>query len=434
MTEKQQVKGAPKGKGSFCIPRAAFDALLDAKATTYEICTYLALARFTDKSGLYTPASIKAVNTATGANKTKGGPVDRAIERLKQIRAKTVKQVSNGRSGKAHQWTEQATDLGPILFERTVWQEQTGEILPDGPTERGMVRYVLPDFGEDKDGRIWIDNNLVDGFGGFTQPLKALKNAGNVAARLLLAMYAANDMETWGGVRPVGSRQGPRGHYEPVGADKSLHGGARLIRAKSQGDIVYIEPRISGGSSEAYWDALRALKSAGLIYEVVMVLNRNATKKKFASGEEYSEIPDDAEPYYELDARSEHGYKTEGEEGIGGATAKTAGDLGHPVTVEGGRFDGTYAAIVPAGYPAMIAGIYRLRFRVANPKNAGVKGAWARIYQNNREAFELVQAIRAANKLSALVPTASASLVPDASVTRDSYEPVSSAAVDNSPF
>lgn len=52
----------------------------------------------------------------------------------------------------------------------------------------------------------------------------------------------------------------------------------------------------------------------------------------------------------------------------------------------------------------MIAGVYRLRFRVANPKNAGVKGAWARIHQNNREAFELVQAIRAANKKPPLVP------------------------------
>jgi len=52
----------------------------------------------------------------------------------------------------------------------------------------------------------------------------------------------------------------------------------------------------------------------------------------------------------------------------------------------------------------MIAGVYRLRFRVANPKNAGVKGAWARIHQNNREAFDLVQAIREANNLPALVP------------------------------
>lgn len=403
MTE-QQAKGSPKGQGSFCVPRAAVEALLDAKATAYEICAYLVLAKYTDESGSYSPASISAINKATGANKLKGGPVDRAIERLKTIRAKNTKKVSNGRSGKSHAMVDQVADLGPILFERTAWQQQTGEILPDGPTERGLVRYVLPDFGEEKQSRVWFGNNLVAGIGGFNQPLKALKNAGEVAARLLLAMYAANDMELWGGVRPIGAGAGPWKYYEPVTDDVGLDGGARLIRAKDQSEVASIDNRISGGSTEAYWNALRALKSAGLIYEVVTVLNRNPEKKKFAStGEEYGSIPDDAEPYYELDARSAHGYKPEGEEGIGGATAKTAGELGHPVAVEGGRLDGTYAAIVPTGYPAMIAGVYRLRFRVANPKNAGVKGAWARIHQNNREAFELVQAIRAANKKPPLV-------------------------------
>jgi hypothetical protein len=412
MTE-QQAKGAPRGPGSFCVPRAAIEALLDAKATAHEICAYLTLAKYTDESGCYTSANISAVNKATGVNKAKGGPVDRAIERLKQIRAtrvdRVLKKVSNGRSGKTFamvdQWVDEKTDLGPILFERTAWQELTGEILPDGPTERGMVLNVLPDFGEEKESRVWFGNNLVSGIGGFNQPLKSLKNAGDVAARLLLAMYAANDMELWGGVRPIGPGAGPYKRYESVADDVNLRGGARLIRAKDRGEVASINKRIDGGSEKAYWDALLALKSAGLIYEVVTVLNRNAKKEKFAStGEEYGSIPDDAEPYYELDARSAHGYKPDGEEGIGGATAKTAGELGHPVAVEGGQLDGTYAAIVPAGYPAMIAGIYRLRFRVANPKNAGVKGAWGRIYTNNREAFELVQAIRVANKKPALVP------------------------------
>lgn len=417
MTE--QEKGAARGPGSFCIPRLALEALLDAQATAYEICAYLVLAKYTDESGRYSPASISAINKATGANKLKGGPVDRAIERLKAINAKRVEKVSNGRTGKNHAMVDKATNLGPILFERTTWHAETGEILPDGPTERGLVRYVLPDFGEPLESRVWLGNNLVAGIGGFNQPLKALKNAGDVAARLLLAMYAANDMELWGGVRPVGDGHGPWKRYEPVASDVHLYGGARLIRAKDNGEVgpglMFSRawpgsPHVIGGWWKGHekaggpaWRALEALKSAGLVYEVVMVLNRNPKKGEFSSGEKFGDIPDDAEPYYELDARSEHGYKPEGEEGIGGATANTAGELGHPVAVQGGRFDGTYAAIVPAGYPAMIAGIYRLRFRVSNPKNAGVKGAWARIHQNNREAFALVQAIRAANKKPLLV-------------------------------
>lgn len=405
MTDTPDTKGAPRGAGSFCIPKAALNALLDNNATAYEICTYLVLARFTDDSGRFSVANISAVNRHTGANKTKGGPVDRAIERLKTIRAKGKKVVSNGRSGKSHAMVEQVTDLGPILYSRDAWHQETGEILPDGPVERSKVLNVLPDFDEQPADRVWFGNNLVTGYATFTQPMKALKNAGDVAARLLLSLYAANDMETWGGIRPIGSGRGPWTHYEPVADDANLRGGARLIRAKHSGPVASIDKRITGaGEPQTYFTALSALESAGLVYEVVLVLNRNAVKAKFSGGEEYSGIPDDAEPLYELDCRSQHGYKPEGEEGIGWATANTAGAFGKPVTIEGGQFDGTYAAIVPTGYGAMIAGVYRLRFRVSNPKNAGVKGTWAGIHQRNKEALELVNSIRAASKLPPAVP------------------------------
>lgn len=406
----------PRGAGSFCIPRAALNALLDNQATAYEVCTYLTLARFTDESGRYSTASISAVNRYTGANKTKGGPVDRALERLKTIRAKSVKKVSNGKSGKSHAWVDQVTDLGPILFDRESWFQATGELLPDGAHQRAEVLHVLPDFEEPPEDRVWFGNNLVSGVGGFTQPLKALKNAGDVAARLLLALYAVNDMETWGGVRPVGAGHGPWVHYEPVDTDTRFTVGARLHRAKDAGKVAIIERRITEDKDQ-YWRALEALQSSGLVYEVVMVLNRNAIKAKFSNGTEYSNIPEDAEPFYELDCRSKHGYKPDGEEGVGWATAKTAGDFRSSVTLEGGRFDGTYAAFVPDGYGAMIAGIYRLRFRVSNPKNAGVKGAWAGIHQRNREALELVNSIRSASGREPLTsPKAQAETAKDAPV------------------
>jgi len=402
-----------RGPGSFCIPRAALNALLDNQATAYEVCTYLTLAQFTDESGRYSTASISAVNRYTGANKMKGGPVDRALQRLKTIRAKSVKRVSNGKSGRTHAWVEQVTDLGPILFDREGWLQATGELLPDGKHQRAEVLHVLPDFDEPLEDRVWFRSNLVTGYGDFTQPLKALKNAGDVAARLLLALHEVNDMETWGGVRPVGDGHGPWVHYEPVDDDVRWTG-IRLHRAKRGSEVgpggifsrVCPFSEKTGSWWKAHdeaggpvWRALEALQSSGLVYEVVMVMNRNAIKAEFSSsGTEYSGIPEDAEPYYELDCRSRHGYKPDGEEGVGWATAKTADDFGKPVALEGGTFDGTYAAIVPDGYGCMIAGIYRLRFRVSNPRNAGVKGAWAGIHQRNREALELVNSIRVASK------------------------------------
>jgi hypothetical protein len=293
--------------------------------------------------------------------------------------------------------------------------------VPERPSERSQVLHVLPDFAEALEERVWFGGNLVSGLSGFDQPLKALKNAGDVAPRLLLLLYAANDMETWGGIRPViGSNDGgPWCHYEPVSEDVHLHGAFRLIRSKRQGPVgpggMFARAWPAPGRGSAWWEqhrtagdpvfaALDALLAAGFVYEMVMVLNRNAKEANFSSGKEFSDIPEgDVEPLYELDCRSVHGYKPAGEEGIGGAIASTIGALGHPVTTSGGSFDGTYGALVLKGHGAMVAGIYRLRFRVANKKNAGVTNAWARIHQNNRDALELLDRVRQANGLPLLV-------------------------------
>lgn len=395
--DKADSEKRSKGAGSFCVPRTAIKALLDAQADAYTICAYLTLACYTDESGTYSTASAKAIQTATGANKMQGGPIPRAIQRLKEIRAYKVTQVSNGRSGKHHKWIEQTTDMGPILFDRDTWLQQTGEVVPDGPTARGKILHVLPTFNEPAVSRVWFGRGLVEGFETHKQPLKHVKNAGDVAARLLLFMYAANDMEIWGGVCPVGHDCGPWIHYEPVSLPVTTPKGATLIRAKSGGSVASIAPNVSGGDSEAYWQALEALESIGLIYEVVLVLNRNAKMQTFEStGAPYCSIPADAEPLYELDCRSQHGYKPKGEEGLGGITAQTAGDIGHPVATQGGQFDGTYAGIVRRGQGAMIAGIYRLRYRVSNLKNAGIKSTWSRIYENNRDHYAFIASLRAA--------------------------------------
>ena len=404
-------KGAPKGPPSFCIPRAALDALVRAQAGALEICAYLTLARFTDATGVYTTASVKAVSTRTGTGKKL---VEQALQLLTTIRAQRTVRVHNGRSGKSAGYIDQVEDLGPILLGREAWiAAHPDRPLPDGPTERGLVRYVLPDFGEPPEDRVWFGAGLVDGLGQFTRPLFSLKNAGPVAARLLLALYTVNDMERWGGVDP---KRGPWMRYEPAADETggfSLPGGARLLRAARAGQVAHINKNVSNGDDRAYWDALMALEAVGMIYEEVTVLNRNAKPARFASGGDYGEIPDDAEPLYELDCRSRHGFKPADEEGLAGMTARTAGEFERSVTDGGfgwdgyettGTFNGTYAAIVPAGSGAMIVGIYRLRFRVANPKNAGVRDAWSRIRQGNRDMFEFINAIRARSTLEPMLP------------------------------
>lgn len=406
---EEAKQSARRGESSFCVPRAAIEALLNAQATAYEVCAYLTLARYTDRTGVYSTAGMKAINTATGANKTKGGPVARAIERLKTIHHKTVEKVSNGRSGKSHGFIEQIVDHGPILFDEQGWIDKTGEIIPPGPIPRADVRFVLPDFDEPTENRVWFGGNLVTGVGEFAKPLKTIKDGGDVVARLLLAMYAATDMEAWGGVDP---HKGPWTRYESVDKEAPVIADVRLIRAKDEGTVgsgtmfsrAWRGPdrdwwKAHKEAGEPVWRALELLESAGLFYRTVLVLNRNAESKEFVSGGKYGGIPADAEPLYVLDTRSQHGYKPAGEEGLGGVTASTASDLGFPVATSGGHFDGTYAAIVKRGQGAMVAGIFRPRFRVANPKNAGVQDVWSGIKARNREHFDFIQAVRAARKL-----------------------------------
>jgi hypothetical protein len=407
VTPADTPQGAPRGSPSFCIPRAAIDALLKAQASALQVCAYLVLARFTDGTGIYSPASVKAISVRTGTGKKL---VEKALETLSTIYAGAT----------------------PIVIDRAAWiKRQPDQVLPDGPTERGQVRYVLPDLGEPPESRVWIGASLVDGIGTFKRPLFGLKNAGSEAARMLLALYAINDMEAWGGADP---RLGPWQRYEPDEAERdgiNLNRGARLIRAKRQGPVGNGEffRRVwqpskgewwgaHDAAGDPCWRALEALESMGLIYEMVTVLNRNPKPAKFAGGEAYGEIRDDAEPLYELDCRSRHGYKPVDEEGLAGLTAKTAGQFNRPVTAQGefvrdgdetvyvgsGSFDGTYAALVPVGSGAMVVGIYRPRFRIANGKNAGVRDTWSRIREGNRSAFEFINAFRAANKLPPLLP------------------------------
>ncbi len=400
------------GSASFCIPRAALDALIAHQATAYEICTYLTLACFTEAKGLYSTASIHAVNTYTGANKTRGGPVARALERLKTINASRPAPVrADAGRGRKSKFPDPPEDLGPILFDRAGWLAESGEELTEGPTVHSTVRYVLPDFDEPLADRVWFGSNLVRGVGEFDRPLKALKNAGNEAARLLLLMYGAHDLELWGGVDP---HKGPWARYDPDGHEPlqertyatPLAGGGQLLRWTHEGQVAPGSVFKQVGNETALtWSAITALEALGLIYQVVLVLNRRGVYGKFPSGIEYYSIPADAEPLYELTARTRHGWKPHGEEGLASATITTAQDLGVPVFDHNGQMN-AYVALVPAGHGAMITGIYRLRFRPSNPKNAGVSGAWARIHQGNRDGFDFIQAVRIANGLPELPPPA----------------------------
>jgi hypothetical protein len=372
-----------RGASSFCIPRTAIQALIDHEASAYEVIAYLVLARFTDATGCYSTASSSAIRRYSSSNQGPGGPIDRALERLVTIAPKGQPKM-------------------PILWTREAWLKNHDTDLPDGPTERGLVRYVLPDFDEDLGDRVWFGAGLVDGFGEFQFPLKRLKQCGDIAARLLIAQYMAHDLGAWGGINPNASYALWQS-FSPACKPLTVEGGATLIRWQEGSTYANDMASLMGksGDREAFWQAAQALGAAGFFYQVVMVLDRAAVKRTLPSGDTYYAPTEDAEPVCELDTRSRHGYKPKGEQGVGGFTARTAGDLGHGVATQG-EFNGTYAAFLPPGMSGMIVGIYRLRFRLVNPHNRDVKLGWLRIKRGNREQLRLIEHVRAKAGLAPL--------------------------------
>jgi hypothetical protein len=258
--------------------------------------------------------------------------------------------------------------------------------LPPRQSELSKVRWVLDTFMTAVNDRVWMSNELVDGIGSFRQPMQRLKRSGDVAARLLLMAYREQDLERFGGINPAGMFYN---EYSMTRICHDLKSGYDLWHGKHTTGHVYPSCAwptlgIEGWPKDndekqaliALWfRAMAALDAAGFIYQVVSVLDREPNHAE-------------AQVVYELTAKTRHGYKPKGEGGLGGLTAKLSGLWDQPVTDSMGRFYDKYAAVVPAGMETHIIGIWRLRFRVSNPKNHGVRGAWARIHRGQEEALD----------------------------------------------
>ena len=365
--ETGEIHSHQKGKGSFWISRQAIQILIDNKATAMDICTYLVLAKHTDESGQFSSSGIQAIYRAIGVGHA---VAERSALSLCQMQATKSRKVGKGQ-------------VQALVYKAADWAAKTGQVLPERPTERSQVRWVLNDFGGDPADKVWLGNELVEGFGRFSQPLKRLKRCGDMAARLLLVCYRENDLEQVGGVKPQGAfadtytmskmKTGIHGYDLWHGVHKfpTIWGAARFLGLK---DLPKDE-EAKAAALDPIWRGVESLDASGFIYQVVSVMDAEAGQG-------------DAQGIYELGTKSRHGSKPKGEMGLGGDTARISHRLNHPVADNTGRLYGRYAVIVPAGVQPHVVGIYRLRFRVANPKNHGVKGSWARIHNSQKEAQE----------------------------------------------
>lgn len=355
------------GAASFWITKQAIKVLLDHQATAPQICAYLVLARHTDKSGVFSTAGLQAIYTKVGIGQA---VAQRAVDALCEMRLG-------------------GTDAKPVYLVHKAMDDMG---LPHGPGERSKIRYVLPDLDGQEDERVWIGANLVDGFRTFKLPLKRLKAIGDAPTRLLLFLYQFEAMEEFGGINPWETIYMPFEMTRRGGGEGWW--GFDIWTAESEGRTAYHQclansigwdakqskqKGYSEGQWEKFWEVLKKLDRAGFIYTMVSVMDRE------------KEDPD-GQVLFELGIKSMNDYQPpKGEEGVGKQTAVLVGQLGIEVADSQGRIRDQYAVVVPGGFSVHVIGICRLRFRVSNPNNMGIKGAWARIHRGNAEALEWLQ-------------------------------------------
>lgn len=434
MTNSQ---GNPNGRRSFAVPHTAIQALLKARADAVTIGAYLKLAAHTEATGQFSSAGVSAIQDAVGGGKDRfnRGRAQGAIAKLCAIRAAVQVSEETPSATPAPNFSivkgkkKQPSAFGipnskptvptqPLVYTREAWLEEQGGEVPDGPTDRSRIRYVLPTFGEPIDKRAWFGSSLVFGDGEdgiLSNPLQQLKHCGDVAARLLLAMYAGQDIDRWYGISPHGLPW----HYYTL--EETHHGQVRVIRGQRRSPIIQhalfsslVNSEVATGSKkdgESLWSvvfaALQALESAGFIYEMSVLLNRNPIPAKFSNGESYGNIPEDAEILCDLGSPNLFGpAQPEIEQGLGADYVATVKAL------EWDEKPYDYLAIVPTGYPVMIVGLYRLRFRVTNYGNAFIETAERKLLDANAAALRMLNHLRRTKNLERLTRTLQSSSIP----------------------
>jgi hypothetical protein len=382
---KKKLGETPKkGSGCFRIPRQALDILIRYKASAWQIGVFLTIAKYTDESGKFSTAGYQAIYKATGASPG----TERKPGRGRQLSAELLK---IGRYDKEPvKPRKKNRKLSGILYTPEEWHNKTGESIPEIPHELHSVRWILNDF--ETDDWVWFPNSLIEGYGRFKKPLKRLKQCGDVAGRLLVLLYSVDNMEEYGGVPPLHNVYREY-NLEHLGSDNGFtfwtaqegtnYSWPRLSRPSIGIDSCSEDVEQKKKQLDTFWNSLSSLENAGFLYECVTAMDG-------------SEINVDTRPLYDITARPRHGHPPKGEEGLLKRINRIFEKMGYRHADDSGRYHGKYPVLSLVGVQPQVIGIYRLRFRLTNPKNYPVRAAWVRIQEDRndwQEHFEQLEKV-----------------------------------------
>lgn len=150
---KDPVKVNPSKKcnGAFWVAATVIDYFISSAVPSLEILVYLVMARYTDKSGMFSKAGYKVITERLSIGKNK------AIRAVKELL-----RYSDG----------DGNDADKILYTPGSWYmlEYKGGMIIDG--EYDNERWVLNDFGCGRRVNIvWFDNSIIGCKGMHSKPL-----------------------------------------------------------------------------------------------------------------------------------------------------------------------------------------------------------------------------------------------------------------------
>jgi hypothetical protein len=349
-----------KGKGSFCIPRAAMDLMIKHKLSVAAILAYLIIAAYSDESGTKSTAGAKAVMNRLGCRLE---VADRAIEDL----------VSIGL----------LVDLRGVRGDRS--------------EARNIVRFEVPDFGEPLESRVWFGMSLVEtetvGIRVRCRQMVKLYDAKPECLHMLIWLHSLQD-DHWVAARPPMPWADQRGIFFRYVFDvdqdtNDLHPSHRI-------QIAHL-PDVDWWGCPVDRDLIRAtltfLQWEGFIYEVVMVFNRPLVP--FGSDPLDTFIAEDSKPVFHLHGKLGRVGKNSEELGVSHLTQITTKYGEHKTFCKDGFIDNSYVLITPPGQTFGVAGLFRMRHRVRNAKNLGVAESWAKLMDSEDDYREWLAEILA---------------------------------------
>lgn len=331
------------GSGSFCIPVRSIDLLSICGIDSRVIGAYLVIAMFTAEDGISSTAGIQALEKYLACGKT-------AAER----------------------YVAELVEIGVIVDLRSG--------LGDQKAQRAAVRFKLHDFGEAIEERAWFDRSLVEFTDKKTNRSRIFKLCEErvECIQILLWMHAHMPVGATTVQHPLPSQCQP-GVFVRYQLDEDY---TRLF--DSHTIQVACHPSFSLEDCDLVMvyghlkleKAMDTLVRQGYLYEVIMVWDQPLVPHPGSSGDERY-IAVGSQPLCQLHARKYGGKLSDDEVGVSHLTLKAAERADVQLFEHDGVIDNKFAVVSKPGRAVGVAGVYRLSHRVKNPKNLGVKEAWA---------------------------------------------------------